>query len=63
MAEKEKKVIPFKRAVAIFIVWALIMADAGYLLYHFVLKPYIVDRPYIIKVEKPQSTTTTQKPK
>lgn len=48
------KVIPYKKALAIFIWWAVFLTIGGYFIYTKVLKPYIVDRPYIIKVEAPK---------
>ena len=51
---KEKKIIPFRKAVAIFIWWGILLSIVGYVMYIKVLKPYIIDKPYIIKVERPQ---------
>ncbi|MEK7447517.1 MAG: hypothetical protein AAB632_01845 [Patescibacteria group bacterium] len=51
---KEKKIIPFRKAAAIFVWWTMLLSIGGYFLYMRVLKPYIVDKPTIIKVEKPQ---------
>lgn len=50
--EKEKKIIPFRKAAAIFIWWGILLSVVGYVMYIKVLKPYIIDKPYIIKVEK-----------
>lgn len=47
--KKQKKVIPFERAIAIFAIWAIILSIGGYYLYGYVLKPYIIDRPTVIK--------------
>ena len=55
---KEKKIIPFKKAIVIFAIWALLLSAGGDFLYKYVLKPYIVDRPTIIKVEKPEGEAT-----
>lgn len=52
--KKEKKVISFRKAAAIFIWWGILLSIGGYFLYILVLKPYIVDKPTIIHVEKPQ---------
>jgi len=52
---KEKKVIPFRKSLGVFILWGVLLTIVGYFSYIFVLKPYIVDKPTIIKVEKPTS--------
>lgn len=49
---KEKKIIPFKKALLIFVVWAALLSEGGYILYEKVLKKYIVNAPTVIKVDR-----------
>jgi len=49
----KKKIIPFRKAFGIFILWGVLLAVLGYLSYIYIFKPYIIDRPYIIEIEKP----------
>jgi len=61
MAEHNKKIIPFKKAFGIFILWGVFLAILGYSTYTLVLKKYIVDRPYVIKGTFPVTSPETDK--
>jgi len=52
--KKDKKLIPFKKAFAIFIIWAMLLSIGGFFLYRYVLKKYIVDKPTVIEFKMPQ---------
>ncbi len=54
MKEEKEKIIPFKKAITIFVIWALFLSAGGFFLYKYVLKPYIVDRPYKIEIKSPR---------
>lgn len=47
--KKKEKVIPFERAIAMFVIWTILLSVGGYCLYSYVLKPYIIDKPTVIQ--------------
>ena len=55
MMKKDKKIIPFKKAFGIFILWGVLLTIIGYLSYIYIFKPYIIDKPTVIKIEKPHN--------
>lgn len=63
MHKEEKKIIPFRKAFGIFILWGVFLTVLGYLSYIYIFKPYIVDKsePIIIEIEKPSSSEDNKK--